>query len=357
MLGLLLWGCKNESLTPVIDSISPEFGPIETLVTIQGENLSGIQTITFSGQIVNFNTAYNADHAFLLRIPENIPLGLHEVILSTEKGEVTTSFTVTNEPPEIFRVNPESAAPGESVTIFGENFFEPIEVYFFDSVQAQVTLITLDSLHVVVPEGVEKGPVQVVANGGNAFSPKPFFTIKNTLINDFDGGGERPETAKWIFQGSIEQTAQNAVQQTTPAPISGNYLKLSGMDEFDITWVGGTQSNFGFPGDDFENFGLTTTANNTLLEFDAHNNGRDQTHLLIIFNENEGSPNDFSHTIKLDDEGWERISIPLNRFKDLTDNIVDPTKIKLIKLFLMDEDDSNGMLEVNLDNLEFVQIL
>ncbi|MEM6342255.1 MAG: IPT/TIG domain-containing protein [Bacteroidota bacterium] len=359
LLGLCLCfgACQKDPGPPSIDIIDPIFGPEGTLVTIEGQNLGNIQAITFSGQAVNFNNAYNADHALLMRIPASVPLGEHEVQIRTPFGEVNTQFRVTLDPPEVYAVNPQPASAGEVVTIYGENFYEPLEVYFFDSIQAEIIISTPDSIRAIVPEEVEKGPITVVANGGLARSPIDFFSVNNILINDFDGGGMRPLTERWIFKGAINETALTAVQNSDPSPIDNNYLKISGTDDLDITWIGGVQSYFGLQGDSFQDFGIRTAANNTLLELDVNNNGRTNTHVILILLENNGNPNDFAHTVHLDSDGWQRLSIPLNRFVDLNGAIVDPAKVRIVKIFLTDDDDSNTLLEVNVDNLRFVEIL
>lgn len=351
------WTCKKDQPVPMITSVDPIFGPAETLVNFEGANLQNIEEITFSGQTVNFNTAYNSEVALLFRVPSNVPLGDHVVEFKTPGGTTNTSFKVTLEPPAIFELSPEFASPGEIVTIKGKNFFEPVEVYFFDSIQAEIVNLFPDSMEVIVPTGIEKGRVSVRANGGVALSPVNFFSINPILVNDFDGNGLRHETNKWGFIGQVNENALTAVQNTNPAPIDGNYLKLTGQDDLDIAWVGGAQSHFGFPGDDFTTFGITTDINNTLLEMDIHNNGRDNTHLLLILLEHEGLTSDFVHDIHIDWEGWERISIPLNRFSNFEDIIVDPAKIKLLKIHMTDTDDSNDLLEVNVDNIRFVEIL
>jgi len=353
----IIGACKKEVGAPSIIAVTPEFGPEETLVTFEGVNLANIQTITFSGQEVNFNTAYNSDNAQLFRIPANIPLGDHEVVFTTAGGTATTQFRITLDPPEVFSVVPESAASGVEITLYGENFFEPVEVYFFDSIKAEITALTPDSLKVIVPEGIEKGFIGVQANGGYVYSPVNFFSINNIWVNDFDGNGVRAETNKWIFQGSVNQNATNAVQNSNPAPIDGNFLKLSGRDDLGISWIGGAQTYFGFPGDDFQTFGITSDRNNTLLELEVNNNGRDDTHIILILNEKDGSFNDFTEEIHVDWDGWKTISLPLNRFQDLNGEIVDPQKVRALKIHLIDEGDSNKILEVNVDNIRFVELL
>jgi len=320
--GLTFMACKKDQSAPIINSVNPVFGPAETLVTFEGLNLQDIQEVTFSGQSVNFNNAYNSDVALLFRVPSNVPLGEHVVEFRTAGGTTTSNFRVTLEAPLVFKTNPEFASPGDIVNIIGKNFFEPIRVFFFDSIEAEIVTLFPDSMEVIVPEGIEKGRVTVDANGGVAFSQVNFFSVNSILVNDFDGNGLRSETLKWGFRGQINQTAATATQNMNPDPIDGNFLKLSGKDDQDEGWIGGAQSHFGFPGDTFTVFG------------------------------------DFVHDVHLDGEaGWQRLSIPLNRFKNFEGFLIDPSKVKLIKIHMTDVDDSNNPLEVNVDNVKFLEIL
>ncbi len=355
LISLVITNCGKPK-GPIITSVDPAFGPAETLVTFEGENLANILELRFNDQVVNFNTAYNSDNALLFRTPENLPLGDHVVTFETEGGTATTEFRVTLEAPEIYRFEPESADVGEEITIYGENFFEPLEVYFFDSIQAEIIMQWEDSVRVVVPSGVQKGPVTVVANGGIARSPVQFFSTNTILINDFDGNGVRSETNSWIFVGSVDQNADTAVQNMNPAPYDGDYLKLTGADDLNIGWIGGCE-NHSWDTDVFENYGITTSNNNTLFEMDVHVNGNEHTYVIIIMLERDGSPNDFAHQIQVTGEGWQKISLPLNRFSDLNDVLVDPAKIKTVKLHLNNTDDVNSALELNVDNMQFIEIL
>ncbi len=356
LFALLFAACRKDVGPPVIESIEPAFGPAETLVTIQGVNLANIKEVKFSDQVVNFNNAYNAENALLLRIATNIPLGEHVITLTTDGGSVTTNFRITLEPPEIFSFTPASAAVGETITIKGKNFYEPLTAWFFDSVQAEIITAAPDSMIIKVPEGVEKGRISMFANGGFTRSPINFFTVNPILVNDFDGNGIRSETEKWIFRGSIDQNKNTAVQNSVPEPINGNYLKISGKDDLNISWIGGAE-NHTWDVEQFQTFGITTDANNTLVEMDIHNNGRKKTNMILVLLEKDGSPNDFALTVKVDWDGWQRFSVPLNRFQDLNDFIVDPTKVKTLKIQLIDADDTNEQLEVNVDNIRFVEIL
>ena len=354
---LTLAACGEKGFAPVLNSVDPTFGPKGTLVTMEGEHLAGIESITFSGEPINFNAAFNADHALLLRIPTNVPLGEHEVVLTTALGSVSTQYRVTERAPLVSEIFPESGGPGQEVVIRGVHFFEPIEIYFFDSIQAQVVAVAEDSIRVIVPEGAQKGRVRVNANGGTVLSPNPFFTVNTILVNDFDGNGMRPDINRWIFRGNIKEDAQTTIRNDIPAPISQNFMKLSGDDAWQLSWIGGAESYGTQQGGTFTNFGMVAGPGDALLEMDLNSNGRTNTHIILILLEKDGSPNDFSHNIHVDWDGWQHISVPLNRFKDLEGFIVDPSKVHVVKVHLIDNDQSGTVLEVNVDNIQFVELL
>jgi len=351
LLLLAFLGCKERQDPPVIISVTPDFAPVESLVTIEGENLEGIQEIYFSNQLINFNTAYNADHALLLRVPTNVPVADHVVEINTSGGSTTFNFRVTEDAPFIEEFLPVSGVVGDEITIYGKNFYEPLEVFFFDSIPAEIIFHSLDSVKVLVPEGTQKGRIALNANGGKFSTSKNFFIATDVLVNDFDGNGLRSETENWFRQGFVDQAnATEAVQNMIPTPLNNNFMKITGTGP---SWLGGFASNFN---DNFEDFGLTANINNSLLQFDCNNNGRDKTYLQVILLERDGSFNDFTETFKIDWNGWEKVSVPISRFVDFDGFTIDPAKIKSVKFHLFNEENFQGKLEVNIDNVKFVQI-
>lgn len=359
LLGIvfLFAACNKAPEPPMVSTVDPAFGSSETLITIEGINLANIETMTFSGEVVNFNTAYNSDNALLYRIAESIPLGPHIVEITTAGGSTSFDFTISEEAPEVFNFSPLSANVGETITIRGKNFFEPLEVLFFDSIQAEIVFMSEDSVRVIVPDGIEKGEIILKANGGRAVSPIDFFRTNTILVNDFDGNGVRSNTDMWLKDGFVDQTTiAEGVQNSNPDPIDNNFLKLTGTDNLSINWIGGTQSNFQDV-ETFENFGITTDLGFTLVKMDINNNGNNSTHLTVVLTERDGSFNDFAHTIAIDWTGWQEVIIPLTRFEDLDGFLVDPAKIKSIKLHLIDQETTGEALEVNVDNLRFEEIL
>ncbi len=339
---------------PAVSSHSPSFGPEGTLITVEGMDFEDLIAINFNnGLAADFNPSFGTTSALLFRVPADAPIEEHTVEIISETGSTSFPFRVTHLPPEILDFNPKNANEGSRVTIIGENFFEPVEVLFFDSIAGNIIHLAEDSLVVEVPAGVERGRIKVKANGGSALTAELFFSTVDILVNDFDGNGLRSDVSKWLFYG-VEENAGNAVQSENPSPIDGNYLKLSGTDPGSI-WIGGAE-NHSWDVADFQNFGIQSDINNTLISFDLNNRGRDHTHLIIVLVERDGSPNDFTRMIHVDWDDWERVEFPLNRFQDVNGASVDPSKIRAVKFHLFNELGSNLPLEVNIDNVKFIQI-
>jgi len=353
---LILFSSCDNGNPPSVISIEPETGSRKALVTVLGADFDDLQYINFNDDIpADFNPSFGTDKALLFRVPANAVLGDNLIRIGTEHGETTVNFNVTLEAPAVTFFSPKNANEGETIYILGENFFEPpLIVLFHDSIPGNIIYHQEDSIVVEVPPGVERGRLKVKANGGDALSGEFFFSTTEILVNDFDGNGLRSETDKWLFYGNIDQNGQSAVQDEDPTTLSGNYLKISGTDPGSI-WIGGTESHANDPMV-FQNFGIENDINNVFLEMDLNNNGREDTHLIIVLTERDGSINDFTEQIAVDWDGWQNVSILLNRFQDVDGATIDPAKIKNVKLHLYNEVGSNLPLEVNVDNLKFTQI-
>jgi len=355
---LILSSCEEDPPPPIITSVTPEFGAAESLIIFEGMHLAGIKTLTFNGEITNFNTAYNSDVALLFRIPTSMEIGEYEVEFTTDGGSTSVPFRVTLEAPEVFSFNESMGEVGEEITMYGKNFFEPLEVYFtaeVDSVQAQIVNHSPDSIRVIVPDGAVAGFVTLVANGGGAQSPTRFSVVDKIPVNDFDGNGARSDTEMWNFlPGS--PTATRTVTDLNPIGIDGNFLKLKGRDDGAIGFISSLTSPSADP-NEFLNFGIRTATENTLLEFNINNNGQTDTRLIIVLKERDGSNRDFSYEFGVDETGWNRVSLPLTRFQDVDGNLIDATKVKSIRFILFDTESTGSDFEVNIDNLRFVEIL
>ena len=353
---LLVFSCTSDG-PPEVEIYSPDSGSAETLITVEGFNFNDLVAINFNDEVAaDFNPSFGTETALLFRVPPNAPLGDNDIEIITDDGMTSFPFRVTLNAPSVFDFHPKSANISDTVFITGTNFFEPLEVLFFDSIPGDIVHSQVDSIAVLVPSGVQRGRIRVVANGGFSETAEMFFTTKELLVNNFDGEGVRSETDKWPFYGSLEQqNATSAVVSDFPAPLDGNFLKISGFDPGSV-WVGGTESHSNDPAV-FDVFEIESNINDTFIELDVNNNGSDDTHLIIVLSERNGSINDFTETIAIDWDGWNRISIPLNRFSDIGGLTPDPQKIRTVKLHLFNELNSNQKMEANVDNLKFIEIL
>ena len=361
LIVFLLSGCEEVD-PPELISIEPEMASPETLVVMKGNNLAEIRELLFNGETVPFNTAYNSDVALLFRVPANTTLGEKVLTVRTDGGSFDTRFIVTEDPPVLPRFFPRIANPGDLITLIGENFFEPLEVSFktgefvnnmwSDSLIADIVFAAEDSLVVRVPEGSSTGLIRLVANGGTTQTNVTFQTFEHKLITDFDGNGLVANDA-YSFDGFTDQQAGAPfIRSSLPAPIDGNFLQVSGTDDLGTIWLGGPKTP---GGNSVETFQITTDLNATFLEMDVNSNGRDGTWLLLVLREQDGSSSDFTARVQLNDPGWNKISLPLVRFKDAGGLTIDPQKVNQIKFHIEDRDETGQRIEANIDNVEFAE--
>lgn len=355
VLSLFMIASCNKYEAPSILTITPVKGPVETLITIEGSNFEDITSLNFNDGIpANFNPSYGAENGVLFRVPLDAPIGDNVITIETKGGTVTADFKVTLDAPELRSFYPASGEVGGTVTFLGENFFEPIEVLFFDSISAPILFLSPDSMVVEIPEGVEKGFIKIKANGGDISTNVQFFTVTNIFVNNFDGEGIRADTENWLFYGGILQTnASTAVRSSNPDPIDNNFLKISGVDPGSI-WIGGTESHTW--ANDFTVFPIESDLTNTFLEMDLNNNGREDSHIVFILSERDGSANDFTYNQDIAQEGWNHLSIPLSRFEDIDGLQINPQDINKLKIHLVNNNMSPSAIEANIDNIKFVQV-
>lgn len=343
--------------------MTPENGSEGDLIVLEGINMGEIRELLFNGEPIAFNTAFNSDVALLFRIPVGTPLGETTVTVRTDGGSFDFPFTVNREPPSIGQFFPRTANPGERVTITGSNFFGPVEVYFRstellpdgeqDSILAELVVEKLDTIVAIVPENASTGAIAVRANGGLRFTRLTFQVFVRELVTDFDGNGVRPDNDALSFTGFTDQ--QNGapfIRSSLPAPLDGNFLQLSGTDDLGTIWMGGAETR---GGPEVEAFGITTSVTNTFLEMDVNNNGRSDSYLLLVLREQNGRPGDFTSRVAIDEEGWHKVRIPLIRFTDSQNRIINPAAVNQIKFHIEDTEETGRRIEVNIDNVIFVE--
>jgi hypothetical protein len=202
--------CKKDSIakgtgTPVItglraykpaprDSVLSETGP-GAYVVLQGSHLTGITAVYFDGVKANINTALGSDNNFPVTVPAIIPFAsvpadqLNTIVVVTSTGKVTYKFPIVAPAPTISSISDESASPGDSVRIYGLNFF------FVQSVTYAGLPVTSYSssndgtyVSLAVPAGATQtgGIVSVTTKSGSASTLYTVHDFVTGVLNNYD---------------------------------------------------------------------------------------------------------------------------------------------------------------------------
>ena len=244
-----LAACKKDvATTPVIrqirnyapkpgDSLVNTIGPGQWVV-ISGSNLKGALQIYFDGTQSSFNDALFSDTSAVVLIPSVIafPLvatgDLNTIRYVTTHGETTFSFKIAPPAPTIISISNENANPGDSVRIYGLNFF------FIQNVTYAGTAITHYSgaddgtyIAFIVPPALSQGGIVSVTTGSGTASTKYNVNdVETGVLNNFDD------------INNYSWGASDITNDVTLCPGGrGNYgrLNVTNVGAYDYAWYNG----------------------------------------------------------------------------------------------------------------------
>ena len=215
---------------------------MEEIVCIVGDNLTSIHDVYFNDQPAILNTSFITAKTLVVAIPKTMPVEqTDKIYLITKDGQqVTYDFKVLPPAPKITTMSLEWAQPGETVTINGSYLFAPVEVEFPGVDPVTATAGDGSSINVVVPEGAQPGKIKVTTSSGTAQSTFMYKDSRGMLFN-FDND-PHPTNHGWHAQ----------VVETDETALSGNFLRLGGVDVTLDAEGGWKDGNFSFeywPGD------------------------------------------------------------------------------------------------------------
>jgi len=168
-----------------IASFTPANGPVGTAVTILGNNLSGVTSVSFNGVnapifTVDSNTQIRAN------VPAGATTGKIRVAGADGEGVSQNNFIVTA-PPQIFSFAPTRGAAGTEITITGSSFSGTTSVSF----NGRPAAFAFDSdtqLRAKVPAGIISGPISIT-NSAGAGASLAHFTAQYALAVAVTGSG------------------------------------------------------------------------------------------------------------------------------------------------------------------------
>ena len=150
---------------PVIDTFTPTSATTGDLVTINGNNLLGVTTVSFGGTPA---ISFTVNSAF--RIEAIVAAGTSgSVSVTSSAGTATKSgFTFTAPPiPTVSSFTPTSASTGQTVNITGTNFSGATAVSFGGTAATSFTVNSSTSISAIVGAGTS-GSVSVTTSTGTS---------------------------------------------------------------------------------------------------------------------------------------------------------------------------------------------
>ncbi|QIP16335.1 cell shape determination protein CcmA [Spirosoma aureum] len=143
---------------PVITSITPSNGLPGTEVVITGSYLNQIQSLRFeqTPPIVKDSTA----NKLTLVVPEKIPHGPLNIVVTTKGGETFTGFIVAGTP-QITSISTKRAKPGSELIIQGQNLLDGLVRINGLTTDRNQTSIKDTEIRTVIPTNATSGKVTV----------------------------------------------------------------------------------------------------------------------------------------------------------------------------------------------------
>lgn len=199
---------------PADQDVAITSASLEQVLCIVGENLRSVHDIYFNDQPAILNTSYMTDETLVVAVPKNLPVVTTDkmYLITKDSTVVDYDFRVLLPLPKIIGMSFEWAEPGETVTITGSYFAEPLTVEFPGAEATAISNVTINSFDVVVPEGAQPGKIKVATESGAAQSLFQYKDERGMLFSFDDARGNHGWHAMTIHSD------ENS--------INGNYLQL-----------------------------------------------------------------------------------------------------------------------------------
>ncbi|HEY5825725.1 MAG TPA: IPT/TIG domain-containing protein [Cyclobacteriaceae bacterium] len=171
-------GGGNTSPTVTITDFTPTQGLPGTAVTINGENLEYVNSVTIGNLLAPFQVDGNKIYA-------TVPQGIADektISLSTLNATVSSSQKfLLIKTPSISSFAPIRGVEGSTVTIVGNNFLSATSV-LFNAIPASFTITDNNTIIANVPAGNASGKIDVVTTFGKATAYNIFTKFETPII-------------------------------------------------------------------------------------------------------------------------------------------------------------------------------
>lgn len=191
------------------------------VITINGENLNQVATVSFPGVDEAVELATQSDTEITVEVPDGATDG--DIILNLNSGKTVTE-TITMAKPADLAYDQTSIPAGNLLTVTGSNLDLVVTVTFGGDTKAEPVSTTASSLTVNVPTTAESGTLTfVMANGMSVEGPQ--LTVEKPQCAWISALPER-----FLIGQTVEMPLENA-DVLTSVTINGNpveYIRING---------------------------------------------------------------------------------------------------------------------------------
>ena len=164
---------------PTISSFTPSSGPVGTVITITGTNLSGATSPGWIGSAHDAAVANVNSTTVTLTVPSDAPVAADQLTVFTGGGSVSSgqNFTVTTAgAPTIASFSPASGPVGTVITVTGTNLGGSTAAWVGSAHDAGVTNVSSTEIQMTVPADapVAGDQLSIITPGGQVWSGQNF---------------------------------------------------------------------------------------------------------------------------------------------------------------------------------------
>ena len=165
--------------TPQLLSTSPGRGLPDSMVTLTGTSFSAPATVRFGAVVASF-VRVDGGTQITTQVPSGALTG--KISVTTPTGTTTSATTfVVIRPPTLSSFTPAAGAEGTLVTLSGANLAGVNRVAFGSANATSITVLSANSIRVVVPTGATTSKIAVSDEAGNAESAATFTVTPRIL--------------------------------------------------------------------------------------------------------------------------------------------------------------------------------
>jgi hypothetical protein len=354
--GPVLTGVRYYAASPD-DTAMANLTPTGQWVVLEGNNLKNAVQILIDGVQVSFNPALFSDTSAVVQIPIVIPFNsvaagdLNTIKYITTGGSTTFKFSIVVPPPAITGISDEMANPGDSVWIYGANFFLISDISFAG---APVTSYNVSedgtSLAFIVPQLSAGGPLSITTKSGTTATPFNVDDVTTGVLCNFDN-----VSTYQYWSASVDNSSSTFPGNT------GNYaiLNTNGpLSNSDGSWWNGGRSINCNSAQWVPVSNLNDPLANWALKFEVSVPGAwNGTSIFLTRNGDwtylaryEPWKGSTGATSPFKTDGWRTVTIPLTQFLTKPDNGNDGTGLMAPDLTTLVGSSGSGSINVYVMN-------